>query len=116
MSWYGKKQTIMALSLVEAKYHALMEETKEIVWPRKLLNEINYIKIGLIVMFCDNVSSIKMAENQIFHAKTKYIECQYHIVGEKVMSNKISILYIPSIQQQADIFTKPLGRTKFEGL
>jgi hypothetical protein len=36
MSWYGKRQTIMALSLVEAKYHALMEGTKEIVWPRKI--------------------------------------------------------------------------------
>jgi hypothetical protein len=32
------------------------------------------------------------------------------------MPNKISILHIPSIQQQSNIFTKPLGRTKFEGL
>jgi len=32
------------------------------------------------------------------------------------MSNKISLLHIPSTQQQANIYTKPLGRTKFEGL
>jgi hypothetical protein len=30
VSWYGKKQTIMALSLVEAKYYALMEGTKKL--------------------------------------------------------------------------------------
>jgi hypothetical protein len=59
------------------------------------------------MMFCDNVSSIKMVENQIFHARTKHIESHYHIVGKKVMSNEISILHIPSTQQQVDIFTKP---------
>jgi hypothetical protein len=32
------------------------------------------------------------------------------------MSNKISILHIPSTQQEANIFTNPLRRTKFEGL
>jgi hypothetical protein len=34
----------MALFLTEAKYHMLMEGTKEVVWLRKLLSEINYIK------------------------------------------------------------------------
>jgi hypothetical protein len=57
-----------------------------------------------------------MAENQVFHARAKHIKCHYHTVGEKVMSNEISILHIPSTQHQVDIFTKPLGRTKFEGL
>jgi len=41
-------------------------------------------------MFCDNISSIKMAKNPVFHARTKHIECQYHFVREKVMSNEIS--------------------------
>ncbi len=54
-NWAGdpqfKRSTIVALSIVEAKYHALIEGTKEIVWPRKILNEINYIKLGLIVIF-----------------------------------------------------------------
>jgi hypothetical protein len=68
----------MALSSVEAKYHALMEGTKEVVWLRKILSEINYIKPRPIVLFCDNVSNIKMAKNLVFHARTEYIECHYH--------------------------------------
>jgi hypothetical protein len=70
----------MALSSTEAEYHALMEGTKEVVWRRKLLSEINYIKLGPIVLFCDNVNYIKMAKNLVFHARTKYIECHYHFV------------------------------------
>ncbi len=86
----------MALFLVEAKYHTLMEGTKEVVWLRKLLSEINYIKPWPTVMFCDNVNNIKIAKNLVFHAKTKHIECHYHFVWKKVMSNKIFILHILS--------------------
>jgi len=68
----------MALSSVEAKYHALMEGTKEVVWLKKFLSEINYIKPRPTALFCDNVSNIKMAKNLVFHARTKYIECHYH--------------------------------------
>ncbi len=67
-------------------------------------------------MFYDN-DNIKMTKNHVFqYTKTKHIECHYHFIQEKAMSKKIAILHVPSIQQQANIFTKPLRRTKFEGL
>jgi hypothetical protein len=67
-------------------------------------------------MFYDNNNNIKMTKNHVFQfTKTKHIEYHYHFIREKVMSKKNS-LHVPSIQQQADIFRKPLRRTKFEGL
>jgi hypothetical protein len=68
----------VGLSSVEEEYHALMEGTKEVVWLYKLLSEINYFKPISTIMYCDNVSSIKMAKNLVFHARTKHIECHYH--------------------------------------
>jgi hypothetical protein len=44
VSRYGKIQAIMALFSTKAEYYALMEGTKKVVWLRKLLSEINYIK------------------------------------------------------------------------
>jgi hypothetical protein len=106
----------LALSSDEAKYHILMENTKEDVWLMKLSTKIGLIKPRPTTLFCNNISNIKMAKNAILHAWTKHIECHYHFVHEKVLSNEIDIKHVQSCQQQADLLTKPLGRTKFEGL
>jgi hypothetical protein len=57
-----KKTISVVLSLAKAKYQALIEGTKEVVWLRKLLSEIKHIKPRPTLMFCDNSSNIKMAK------------------------------------------------------
>jgi hypothetical protein len=57
-----------------------------------------------------------MDRNLIFHTKTKHVECHYHFVQENVMWKEIDIVHIVTNQQHVDIFTKLLGKTKFEGL
>jgi hypothetical protein len=47
-------------------------------------------------LFCDNINSINMAKNPIFHPWTKYIECHYHFVCEKVLLEEIDIKHVPS--------------------
>ena len=42
VSWSSKKQVSVATSLVEAKYVALANATKEAVWLRTLLKEVSY--------------------------------------------------------------------------
>lgn len=44
------------------------------------------------------------------------MEIQHHFIREKVEDGSINVEYIPTSQQVADIFTKPLGRTRFETL
>ncbi len=99
MSWCGRKQSTIVLSLAETAYRTWMEGIKEGVWLKKLPIEIGYIKLGPTTLFCNNVNNIKMAKNPIFHAWTKYIECHYHFVHEKVLSEDIDIKHVPSCQQ-----------------
>ena len=42
---------------------------------------------------CDNQSSINIANNPIFHARTKHVEAQYHFVREKLQLNEIALMY-----------------------
>jgi hypothetical protein len=63
---------------------------------------------------CDNQSSINIAKNLIFHARTKHVEAQYHFVRENLQSNEITLMYCNTSENVADIFTKPLGKIKFE--
>jgi hypothetical protein len=62
----------------------------------------------------DNQSSINIAKNPIFHATTKHVEAQYHFVRETLQSNEITLVYCNTSENVVDIFTKPLGKIKFQ--
>ena len=65
------------------------------------------------ILRCDNQSSVKLAKNPVFHAKTKHIEIHYHHVRDKVTSKILDLQHIGSSDQLANIFTKALGRILF---
>jgi len=50
----------------------------------------------------------------MFHKNTKHIDTQFHFVREKVQSKEIHLVYCNTCDNVADIFTKPLGKIKFE--
>ena len=64
-------------------------------------------------IYCNNLS-IQLAWNPIFHARTKHIEVHYHFVCECLLTGEIKLVYVPTDQETADIFTKPLGLDKFQ--
>ena len=49
----------------------------------------------------------------MFHDKSKNIEMRYHYVRDMVQKNILNIQYVPTVEQTADILTKPLSLTKF---
>ena len=62
-----------------------------------------------VVIHCDNLSSIQLAKNPVFHARTKHIEVHYHYIRERVLAGDIDLVYVSTEEQVADIFTKALG-------
>ncbi len=67
-----------------------------------------------IVIYCDNISSILLANNLVYHAKTKHIEVHYHFIREKVLAKEINLIHVSTKDQVADIFTKALGTDKLK--
>ena len=65
-----------------------------------------------VVIYCDNLSSIQLARNPVFHARTKHIEVHYHFIRERVLDGDIDLTYVRTDEQVADIFTKALGSEK----
>ena len=65
-------------------------------------------------IFYDNLSSIRLAENPIFHARTKHIEVHYHYIREKVLKGEIEMVPTKTDEQTVDILTKSLNKVKFE--
>ena len=65
---------------------------------------------------CDNTSAISISNNPVMHSKTKHIPIKYHFLCEQVLEQKVKLEYVPSKEQVADIFTKPLPREAFKYL
>ena len=115
VTWSSKKQYIIALSSTKSEYIALAHASKEGIWLRAFLSEIQDYQVGTMGIKCDNQSAIALSKDNKFHQRTKHIDIRYHYIREAVEDGKIQVEYIPTDQNPTDIFTKPLSKTKFRG-
>jgi hypothetical protein len=65
---------------------------------------------------CDSTSAISVAKNPMLHSKTKHKEVRYHFLRDNVEKGKITLIHVPTHDQLADRFTKPLDQATFTHL
>ncbi|PKU66659.1 putative mitochondrial protein [Dendrobium catenatum] len=116
VSWSVKKQTTIARSSTEAEYRAIASVTTEIIWLRQLLKELNCPQTEPTKLYCDNTSAIALANNPVYHARTKHIEIDCHFIRDCIKNRSIQIHHISSQDQLADLFTKSLPSARFKFL
>jgi hypothetical protein len=104
----------MTLSSTKAKYRGVIIVACEVVWLQKLLLDLGQLVDAPIVIYCDNISSILLANNPVYHTRTKHIEVHYHFIREKVLAKEIDFIHVSTEDQVADIFTKVLGTNKLK--
>ncbi|XP_068644967.1 uncharacterized mitochondrial protein AtMg00810-like [Aristolochia californica] len=114
ISWCSKRQLTISLSTTEAEYRAAALVAQESTWLIQLMNNLHQPVEYAIPLYCDNQSEIRLAENPVFHARTKHIEVHYHFIREKVLQEEIEMRPIKTDDQVADLFTKSLSTGKFK--
>jgi len=114
VSWYSRKQRSVALSSAEAEYMAASLAACEAIWMRKILVGLFGSHLDPTVIYCDNQSCIKLLANPVFHDRSKHIDIRYHHIRDCVQRRIMLLSYIPTEDQDADILTKALTRSKFE--
>ena len=90
VTWRSKKQNVVSRSNAEAEYRSMAQTTCEMMWIRSLLLELGFPIETPMPMNCDNQAVIFIANNPIFHERTKYIEVDCHYVRDMVMKEVIS--------------------------
>ncbi|XP_015163071.1 uncharacterized protein [Solanum tuberosum] len=108
ISWKSKKQPLISLSSAEAEYRSMCRVVAEITWLVRLLSDLTVSPSLPIPLHSDSQAAIHIAKNLVFHERTKHVELDCHFVRQQFLAGLISLHYLPSTSQLADIFTKPL--------
>jgi hypothetical protein len=114
VSWCSGKLTFVDLSTAEAENIALCVAVCEAMWLHKLVANLFGHELDSTVIHCDNHSCVKLSENLVFRDKSKHIEIKSNYIKDMVQRKAIHVQYLYTHKQVANVFTKPLARTKFE--
>ena len=119
----GIQTSNVTLSTTEAEYVALSRAMREVIPMQFLLKELNKctkLDIGQTItystVFEDNKGCIELVNCPKLRPRSKHIHIKYHHFREHVTNGTIKVEHIPSSEQLADIFTKPLPLELFAKL
>ncbi|CAL2246233.1 unnamed protein product [Prunus armeniaca] len=114
ISWSSKKQQIVTLSLTDAEFVAAASSSCQAVWLRKMFEVFGDEQKGATIIYCDNMSTIKLSRNPVIHWRSKHIDGCFHFLCDLCRDGKIELQYCKIGEQFADILTKPLKQPAFE--
>nr|GEX84125.1 copia protein [Tanacetum cinerariifolium] len=114
-SWFLKKQTALAISIIEAEYVSAEMACQQALWMKQVL--IDYgISLDDIPIMCDNNGAIDLSKNPVQHSRIKHIEIRHHFLRDNVQKGNISIENVSSEDNFAKILDKHLKRDPFNYL
>ena len=92
----------------------MYESSKEAQFLRQILSEFTNKPPQTVKIYADNQGAISLAQHPAFHKRTKHIEVKYLSIRLHIEKQFIRLSWIPSRDNTADMFTKPLGGTKLK--
>ena len=114
VSHTSKTHHVASLSTSEAEYIAAGDGVKEALFVRAVLSFIAPETSGAsIKVLEDNQGAKALIENPLSSARSKHIDVRFHFIGDLFRSRNISVEFVASAEQHADILTKALNMVNF---
>ena len=121
--WASKLQTEIALSTTESEYIAFSQSLRDAIPLMEFLKEIGHVipnSEQTPILHCsvyeDNQGCIDLVKTPKIRPRTKHIAIKYHHFRKHVLNKTISVQYVDTTNQIADIFTKALPDPQFTKL
>jgi len=93
---------------------AMSTSVQEVKWIKQLLGEMGcHIQLPISV-HTDNQAAQSMSRvGGVPHSRTQHIDLRHHYVRECVEAGWVSVKWVGTSEQLADVFTKALGKQTF---
>jgi hypothetical protein len=122
ITWASKLQMQIALSTTEEEYIALSRSLREVIPIINLMTEVNRLGVcnycTVPKVYCkafeDNRGALELAKAPKMRPRTKHINLVFHYFCDYVRRGLIAIYPVGTLEQLADIFTRPLSSALLE--
>ena len=114
VSHASKTQRVVSLSTSEAEHITAGDGVREALFVRAILSFDAAETCGASVKVLeDNQETNALIENPLSSARSKHIDVRFHFIRKLFKARKISVEYVASTEQHADILIKALSRANF---
>ncbi len=115
INFSSKKQKHITLSTTESELSSLSDCIEMSIHIKHLLKEFQID--SNIIVYEDNISTIQISKKgPASHGKSKFMAVKINYIHDNIQNNAIAVKYVPTTNQIADIFTKPLQGNLFRKL
>jgi hypothetical protein len=113
VKWYSKRQSTVGSSTYGSEIVAGRIPVEFAIEMRYKLRMLGVPIIGSYIMYGDNKSMILNMTTPLSMLKKKHNSTAYHEVRESIATGIIDIVHVNSVDNLADIITKPLGPQEY---
>ena len=92
---------------------ALTAAVKENFWLKGIATDFGFVQAAVAIGW-DNNSATSLAKNHVFHERSKHIDVRLHFIREEIEKERVKVFKVDTLENPADMLTKPLPREKFE--
>ena len=111
----SKTQHVVLLSTSETDYITVGDGVKEALFVRDVRSFIALETSGASIKVLEDNQRVKaLVEKTLSSARNKHIGVRFHFIRDLFMTRKLSVEYVASAEQHADILTKALRGANFQ--
>ncbi len=71
------------------------------------------MNVEMPILHCDSQSAIQLAQNLVFHAKTKHVYAKYHFIREVLEDKRLQLVKVHTNDNPIDLLTKGFPPERF---
>lgn len=91
---------------------ALRTSAREALWLQNLVSNV-IGTIGPVSLSCNNTSAIHFAKDNSSNKRTRHTDQEFYYINEQLFKGTVTLHWVGSKNQKADILTKVLGPQPF---
>ena len=97
---------------MESEFIALDKAGEEAEWLRNFMEDIPMWPkpVTAICIHCDSQVALARAKNAVYNGKSRHIRCRYNTIKQLLSNGVITIDFVKSKDNIADLLTKGLSR------